>query len=149
MARPPIGWRLATVRSLIDETRAPRRSCSTPPGGRGTPPASTSTSGSPPSTAIRPSALYSIASALGGLKLALTVERIDDGEVTPYLTEELRAGDELELRGPIGGPFTWRCSDGGPLLLIACGSGVVPLMRCSATAPRARHADVFDREEDC
>ena len=61
--------------------------------------------------------------------LALTVERIDDGEVSPYLTEELRAGDELELRGPIGGHFTWRAGDGDdPLLLIAGGSGLVPLM---------------------
>jgi ferredoxin-NADP reductase len=48
--------------------------------------------------------------------------------VSPYLTEELRAGDELELRGPIGGPFTWSVLDGGPLLLIAGGSGLVPLM---------------------
>ena len=56
------------------------------------------------------------------------MERIDDGEVSPYLTEELRAGDELELRGPIGGYFNWRNEDGGPLLLIAGGSGLVPLM---------------------
>ncbi len=70
---------------------------------------------------------YSIASAPEE-PLALTVERIDDGEVSPYLTEELRAGDELELRGPIGGHFTWRTTDGGPLLLLAGGSGLVPLM---------------------
>jgi ferredoxin-NADP reductase len=71
---------------------------------------------------------YSIASAPEEPTLALTVERLEDGEVSPYLTEELRAGDELELRGPVGGPFTWSVSDGGPLLLIAGGSGVVPLM---------------------
>ncbi len=70
---------------------------------------------------------YSIASAPEE-PLALTVERIDDGEVSPYLTEELRPGDELELRGPIGGHFTWRTRDGGPLLLLAGGSGLVPLM---------------------
>ena len=70
---------------------------------------------------------YSIASAPEE-PLALTVERIDDGEVSPYLTEELRVGDELELRGPVGGHFTWRTGDGGPLLLIAGGSGLVPLM---------------------
>jgi ferredoxin-NADP reductase len=70
---------------------------------------------------------YSIASAPEE-SLALTVERIDDGEVSPYLTEELREGDELELRGPIGGHFTWRTHDGGPLLLLAGGSGLVPLM---------------------
>jgi ferredoxin-NADP reductase len=58
----------------------------------------------------------------------VTVERIDDGEVSPYLTQELRVGDELELRGPFGGYFNWRHQDGGPLLLIAGGSGLVPLM---------------------
>jgi ferredoxin-NADP reductase len=71
---------------------------------------------------------YSIASAPEDAQVALTIERIDDGEVSPYLAEELRAGDELEIRGPIGGHFTWRVQDGGPLLLIAGGSGLVPLM---------------------
>jgi ferredoxin-NADP reductase len=69
---------------------------------------------------------YSIASAPGEA-LALTVERLDDGEVSPYLTEELRPGDELEVRGPIGGYFVWEPAVGGPLLLAAGGSGVVPL----------------------
>ena len=70
---------------------------------------------------------YSIASAPGE-PVAITVERLDDGEVSPYLTEELRPGDELELRGPIGGYFVWDADDGGrPLLLVAGGSGVVPL----------------------
>jgi ferredoxin-NADP reductase len=70
---------------------------------------------------------YSIASAPEDDHLALTVERLDDGEVSPYLVDELRGGDELELRGPIGGYFVWRDSDGGPLQLLAGGSGVVPL----------------------
>jgi ferredoxin-NADP reductase len=69
---------------------------------------------------------YSIASAPGE-PVAITVERLEDGEVSPYLTDELRAGDDLELRGPIGGYFTWEPEDGGPLLLLAGGSGVVPL----------------------
>jgi len=69
---------------------------------------------------------YSIASAPGE-QLAITVERLDDGEVSPYLTDELRAGDELELRGPIGGYFVWEPGDGGPLTLLAGGSGIVPL----------------------
>jgi ferredoxin-NADP reductase len=55
----------------------------------------------------------------------LTVERLDDGEVSPYLTDELRPGDQLELRGPIGGYFIWEQSLGGPLLMVAGGSGVV------------------------
>lgn len=70
---------------------------------------------------------YSIASAPGA-PVAITVERLDDGEVSPYLTEELRPGDALELRGPIGGYFAWAPDDGGPLLLVAGGSGIVPLM---------------------
>jgi ferredoxin-NADP reductase len=69
---------------------------------------------------------YSIASAPGE-RVAITVERLDDGEVSPYLTEELRAGDALELRGPVGGYFVWGPEDGGPLLLVAGGSGIVPL----------------------
>jgi ferredoxin-NADP reductase len=61
-------------------------------------------------------------------RVTLTVERLEDGEVSPYLTEELRVGDKLELRGPIGGYFVWEASMGGPLLLVAGGSGIVPLM---------------------
>ncbi len=72
---------------------------------------------------------YSIASApKPEQQLMLTVERFDDGEVSPYLTDELRVGDQLELRGPIGGYFVWEAQMGGPLLLIAGGSGIVPLM---------------------
>jgi ferredoxin-NADP reductase len=70
---------------------------------------------------------YSIASAPEDEHVELTIEEIDDGEVSPYLTEELRGGDELELRGPIGGWFVWEGNEGGPLLLFGGGSGVVPL----------------------
>jgi ferredoxin-NADP reductase len=69
---------------------------------------------------------YSIASAPDE-PLAITVERLADGEVSPYLTQEVRAGDEMEVRGPIGGYFVWESGMGGPLLLAAGGSGVVPL----------------------
>ena len=71
---------------------------------------------------------YSIASPPGGTGLELTVQRLADGEVSPYLTEVLAPGDPLELRGPIGGWFVWRAEDTGPVLLVAGGSGVVPLM---------------------
>jgi ferredoxin-NADP reductase len=71
---------------------------------------------------------YSIASPPEEPRLVLTIERLDDGEVSPYLVDELRVGDPLELRGPIGGYFVWEASTGGPLLLLAGGSGVVPLM---------------------
>ena len=65
------------------------------------------------------------------------MERLDDGEVSPYLTEELQPGDVVEVRGPIGGYFVWEPAFGGPLLLLAGGSGVVPLramLRCRASA---------------
>jgi ferredoxin-NADP reductase len=70
---------------------------------------------------------YSIASAPEDDDLVLTVERLEDGEVSPYLVDELRPGDQLELRGPIGGYFVWDEPLGGPLLLLAGGSGIVPL----------------------
>jgi ferredoxin-NADP reductase len=70
---------------------------------------------------------YSIASAPEG-ELAITVERLEDGEVSPYLVDEVREGDRFEVRGPIGGYFVWDASGPEPLLLIGGGSGVVPLM---------------------
>jgi ferredoxin-NADP reductase len=71
---------------------------------------------------------YSIASSAGGSRVELTVELIDDGEVSPYLTEEAQVGDRFELRGPVGGYFVWDPNPGGPVLLVGAGSGVVPLM---------------------
>ena len=71
---------------------------------------------------------YSIASAADGSRVELTVERIEDGEVSPYLTDEAGPGDAFEIRGPVGGYFVWDPRPGGPVLLVAGGSGVVPLM---------------------
>jgi ferredoxin-NADP reductase len=71
---------------------------------------------------------YSIASPPEALRLALTVERLERGEVSPWLVDEARPGDRFELRGPIGGYFAWSVAAGGPLLLVAGGSGVAPLM---------------------
>jgi ferredoxin-NADP reductase len=72
---------------------------------------------------------YSISSAPNGQpQIEITVERVDDGEVSAFLLDELRGGDQFELRGPIGGYFTWMPGDGGPLLLVGGGSGVAPLM---------------------
>jgi ferredoxin-NADP reductase len=70
---------------------------------------------------------YSIASAPEDGVPAITVERLDDGEVSPYLVDEAQVGDALEIRGPVGGWFVWDASQGGPLWLIGGGSGVVPL----------------------
>ena len=102
---------------------------------------------------------YSIASA-DGEPVNITVERLEDGEVSPYLTQELRPGDQMEVRGPIGNWFTWGPHDGGPLLLIAGGSGVVPLRAILRHRQRSRSsvpvrllyssrslADVIYREE--
>ena len=103
---------------------------------------------------------YSIASAPEDQRVALTVERLDDGEVSPYLVGELQVGDRIELRGPIGGFFVWTAEDSRPLLLIGGGSGVVPLMAMLRHRARAggktparllyssrTRADVIYREE--
>jgi len=103
---------------------------------------------------------YSIASAPDARWVELTVERLDDGEVSPYLVDDLKVGDKIELRGPIGLHFVWRMGDSRPLLLIAGGSGIVPLMamlrhRAAAThKPPARivfssrtAADIIYRDE--
>ena len=71
---------------------------------------------------------YSIASAPGDDTIELMVERLDDGEVSPFLHDVVRVGDTLDVRGPIGGHFVWTAALGGPLLLVAGGSGIAPLM---------------------
>jgi ferredoxin-NADP reductase len=104
---------------------------------------------------------YSIASAPEDERIELVVERLDDGEVSPYLTDELRAGDRLELRGPIGGWFAWEAADGGPLFLVAGGSGIAPLMSmirhraagseapcCLLYSSRSREETIFADELD-
>ena len=85
---------------------------------------------------------YSIASPAGpDPRIQLTVERVDDGEVSPFLLDELRVGDSIELRGPIGGYFTWSPGTAGPLMLIAGGSGIAPLMSMLRTrAPASSRA---------
>jgi ferredoxin-NADP reductase len=82
---------------------------------------------------------YSIATPAAGQRVELTVERIDEGEVSPYLTEEAMPGDLFELRGPVGGYFVWDPSPGGSVLLVGGGSGVVPLM--AMARQRAAHGD--------
>ncbi len=71
---------------------------------------------------------YSLASPPEAGTLSLTVVRLEEGEVSPYLTQQLHVGDLLELRGPLGGYFVWEVGMGGPLLLLAGGAGIVPLM---------------------
>ena len=71
---------------------------------------------------------YSLAAPAKGDRIELTVQRVPDGEVSPYLTEVLTIGDPIEVRGPVGGWFVWRPADPAPVLLIAGGAGIVPLM---------------------
>jgi ferredoxin-NADP reductase len=128
VARAPIVWRVATVRAAADETAHARTLVLEVPGWPGHVAGQHVDVRLTAEDGYQAQRSYSIASAPEDAALALTVERIDDGEVSPYLTDEVRAGDEFEVRGPIGGHFTWRVADGGPLLLVAGGSGLVPLM---------------------
>jgi ferredoxin-NADP reductase len=123
-----LDWRVATVAETVDETAHTRTlvlDIDGWPGHRAGQHADVRLTAEDGYQAERS---YSIASAPEDPTIALTIERIDDGEVSPYLAGELRAGDQFELRGPIGGHFTWRAEQGGPLLLVGGGSGLVPLM---------------------
>jgi ferredoxin-NADP reductase len=85
---------------------------------------------------------YSIASPPEADRLELTVVRLEDGEVSPYLTSIIDVGDQMELRGPIGGYFVWEPSDSRPVLLVGGGSGVIPLMSMM------RHHAATDHESE-
>jgi ferredoxin-NADP reductase len=128
VARAPLVWRDVTVTEVVEETPDARTLVLDVAGWPG------HTAGQHVDLRLtaedgyQAQRSYSIASAPEDERLALTVERIDDGEVSPYLTGELQAGDVFEIRGPVGGHFTWSAGDGGPLLLVAGGSGLVPLM---------------------
>ena len=128
-ARPaPIVWHVAAVREIVEESeRARTLVFDVPewPGHRAGQHVDVRLTAPDGYQAQRS---YSIASAPEQGTVSLTVERITDGEVSPYLVDVAEVGDELELRGPIGRPFTWSVRDGGPLLLVGGGSGIVPLM---------------------
>jgi ferredoxin-NADP reductase len=128
VARAPIVWRLATVLEIVVETARAKSIVFDVPGWPGHLAGHHVDVRLTAQDGYQAQRSYSIASPPGDPRLVLTVERIDDGEVSPYLIDELRPGDELELRGPIGGPFTWEVAQGGPLVLVGGGSGLVPLM---------------------
>lgn len=121
-------WQLADVLETIPETPRTKSLVLRVPGWRGHRPGQHVDVRLTAEDGYQAQRSYSIASAPAGERVELTVERLEDGEVSPYLTDELRPGDKLEVRGPIGGYFTWEPNDGGPLLLVGGGSGVVPLM---------------------
>ena len=127
-AAPRIAWRLATVVDVVPETPRSRTVVLDVPDWPGHRAGQHVDVRLTAEDGYQSERSYSIASAPEESRLALTVERLKDGEVSPYLTEELRAGDQLELRGPIGGYFVWDITLGGPLFLVAGGSGIVPLM---------------------
>jgi ferredoxin-NADP reductase len=123
-----LNWKLGEVVELIDETRRVRSIVLDVPEWPGHRPGQHVDIRLTAEDGYQAQRSYSIASAPEDDGLMLTVERLLDGEVSPYLVDELRPGDELELRGPIGGYFVWEASFRGPLFLVAGGSGVVPLM---------------------
>jgi ferredoxin-NADP reductase len=126
--RAPIVWRTATVTDTVPETAHARTIAVDVAGWPGHVAGQHVDLRLTAEDGYQAQRSYSIASAPEAGALALTVERFDDGEVSPYLTEEVRLGDTFEVRGPVGGHFTWRVEDGGPLFLVAGGSGLVPLM---------------------
>jgi ferredoxin-NADP reductase len=124
-----LNWRFGEVTEVVDETPRVRSIILAVPGWPGHLAGQHVDVRLTAGDGYRAERSYSIASAPdAGEAVTLTVERLVDGEVSEYLTSELRAGDRLEFRGPIGGYFVWDVSAGGPLLLVAGGSGVCPLM---------------------
>ena len=123
-----LAWRVATVAALRDETATARTLTLEVPSwpghiaGQHVDIRLTAPDGY---TAVRS---YSIASVTDGDRIEVTVEQVTDGEVSPYLARVVGVGDPLEVRGPVGGWFTWRAAQAEPVQLIAGGSGVVPLM---------------------
>jgi ferredoxin-NADP reductase len=124
----PLAWLVAEVAGIVPETPRVRSLGLNVPGWPGHRPGQHIDVRLTAEDGYQAQRSYSIASAPEEASLMLTVERLDDGEVSPYLVDELVAGDRFELRGPIGGYFVWEAQGDDPLLLVAGGSGVVPLM---------------------
>ena len=121
-----LNWQLGTVAELVDETARTKSIVLDVPQSRGHHAGQHVDVRLTAEDGYEAQRSYSIASSPEDTHLELTVERLDDGEVSPYLVDVLRPGDELELRGPIGGYFVWEAPGDAPLLLLAGGSGVVP-----------------------
>jgi ferredoxin-NADP reductase len=126
--RGRLNWLTADVVAVVDETARVRSFVLDCPGWTGHLPGQHVDIRLTAEDGYQAQRSYSIATPADGQRLTITVELVDDGEVSPYLIGELRVGDGVELRGPIGGYFVWEPEDGGPLQLVAGGSGLVPLM---------------------
>jgi ferredoxin-NADP reductase len=133
-------WRIADVVATVDETPTVRTLSLRVPGWPGHRPGQHLDVRLTAPDGYRAQRSYSIATPADGEQLDISVERLEDGEVSPYLNGELRVGDQLELRGPIGGYFVWEASDDTPVLLVGGGSGVVPLMAMARARRRAGSA---------
>jgi ferredoxin-NADP reductase len=127
-APPRLEWRVATVTNVRDETPHARTIVLDVPEWRGHRAGQHLDVRLIAEDGYEAQRSYSIASPPESGSVELTVERIENAEVSPYLCDVLRAGDGLEIRGPIGGYFVWSAEQNGPLLLVAGGSGIVPLM---------------------
>ena len=160
MDRRPLPWREATIGAIRPETPSAKTLVLDVPGWPGHAAGQHVDVRLTAEDGYQAQRSYSIASGPGDPDLELTVEGIEDGEVSPYLTEEAQPGDVFELRGPIGGYFVWHPGLEGPLLLVGGGSGLVPLMamlrhrRAAGSTADARLLlsartieDVFYREE--
>jgi ferredoxin-NADP reductase len=130
IAVPPrrLQWQVAEVSDLIEETPRVRSLTLALPDWPGHKPGQHVDVRLTGEDGYRAQRSYSIASAPESNSVTLTVERIEDGEVSPYLSIDVQRGDKFELRGPIGGHFVWTAAQGGPLFLVAGGSGIAPLM---------------------
>ena len=127
-ARPRLPWREATIRAIRPETPSAKTLVLDVPDWPGHAAGQHVDIRLTAEDGYQAQRSYSIASGPESPDLELTVERIEDGEVSPYLTEDAMPGDGFELRGPIGGYFVWDPARDDPLLLVGGGSGVVPLM---------------------
>jgi ferredoxin-NADP reductase len=125
----PVAWQTATVVSIREETQRVKTIRFAVPDWPGHLPGQHADVRLTAEDGYRAERSYSIASPPEVSEVELTVDRLDDGEVSPFLTNELQPDDTLQLRGPIGGHFVWSAAERSrPLLLVAGGSGVVPLM---------------------
>jgi len=121
-------WRVAEVGKIVDETPRVKSLLLDVPGWPGHRPGQHVDVRLTADDGYQAQRSYSVASEPETARLMLTVELIEGGEVSPYLTSDIRSGDKFELRGPIGGYFVWTVAIGGPLFLVAGGSGIAPLM---------------------
>jgi ferredoxin-NADP reductase len=121
-------WRVAEVAKIVDETPTVKSLVLDVPGWPGHGPGQHVDVRLTAEDGYQAQRSYSVASEPESARLMLTVELIEEGEVSPYLTSIVRPGDKFELRGPIGGYFVWTVAIGGPLFLVAGGSGIAPLM---------------------